>query len=223
MGILISGFHYSQHTGNVGVSTTEPTRTLDVNGNVRLTNTTEKTENAAFEQLVAADSNGNVDIITFPAVAQSDLVNLEVKKNIYLGTKTENTKECSCGSITFRFNGNKAEFKLNDPEVFTVNSFTNFNLSYGIKRFINNNQPDTGNGPGYSYDNKTVSITNSNYGTWKTLDDTVFATTPNNIRTYTIVLPKLPNLYRLTFSIFNNTSSQNIYGLVCEKFYTENI
>lgn len=206
---------------NVGINTNTPQRRLDINGNLKVTKLADKSKDANSSFLLAADrTNGNVDYIDINALQQTSRNNMEVSRSIYNGTAPDSNKECSCGEIVLRFNGANAEFKLKSEEVFTNNNVNDFKISYGIKRF---------SGSTYSYVNKPeVSFTRNNtalsthYNKYRLLDDVTF-TTSNSIRIYTLVLPKQANLYRITLSRFSNTSTQQTYSLICEKFYLQNV
>lgn len=202
----------------VGINIKDPQRTLDVNGNLRVTNIVDKSTIAGTDHLIAANrQNGNVDYIDVKSLQQSGKNNMEVGRSIYNATTADANKECNCGDIIVRFNGNKAEFKLKTTDVFTSNGETNFNLSYGIKRF---------SGSSYSYVNKTnVAFQNVNnqaldyYNKYRNLDDIDF--TDSMIGIYTLVLPKQDDLYRITMGRFSNSSTTRTYSLICEKFYLQ--
>lgn len=206
---------------NVGINTNTPTRTVDVNGNLRITELQNRTNNSNYNYLLSANKiNGNIDYINISSLLQSEKNNMEVSRTIYNGSTADNTKECSCGDITFRFNGANSEIKLSNETVFASNGVNNLNLSYGIKRFTGNS---------YGYQNKTnVAFTNNNpalasyYNKYRNLDDTAFDTN-NSIRVYTIVLPKQGNLYKLTLSRLQNTSTTVNFALICEKFYVQEL
>ncbi|KMQ60120.1 hypothetical protein ACM46_17935 [Chryseobacterium angstadtii] len=50
-------------SAQVGINTTTPTRTLDVNGNLRVRTQTNQSANAVYDNVQIADANGNVDYI----------------------------------------------------------------------------------------------------------------------------------------------------------------
>lgn len=203
---------------NVGIDTSSPTRTLDINGNLRITNLQDKSNTPGTDFLLAANrQNGNVDYIDLKSLQQSNKNNMEVARSIYNATAADISKECSCGDIVVRFNGLKAEFKLKTTDVFTSNNVNSFNLSYGIKKFA---------GTAYSYADKTgVNFQTTTptgatyYNKFRNLDDNDFGN--STIGIYTLVLPKQANLYRITLSRFNNTSTITTFGLICEKFYLQ--
>lgn len=140
----ISGF-----SQNVGIGTTTPTRSLDVNGDFRITKTTDKTNAATHKSLLATDKNtGNVDYISIPSLDQSDAKNVEIAKTIYISNSPIDTKICSCGELSFyvKNSDNKPYFKLNSTESFdilnagqTTPPITSFTIGYGTKTWIGTN------------------------------------------------------------------------------------
>lgn len=199
-----------------GIDTNIPTRKLDINGDVRISTTNDVTNNASYDRIVTGhNATGNIDYINISAIAQSETNNVEVKRVVYNSSLPDESKECSCGDITFRINNlDTAEIKLNSLTTFVTNgNISNFNLGYGIKRWINNS---------YNFVNRTIAFTDLNYSTYQSLDPAIFTTGPNyTVRIYTIVPPKQNNLYRLTLSRISNTSTNFTYGLICEKFYIQ--
>ena len=204
----------------VGINTTDPKRMLDVNGNLKIVNLSDKKPEVSYRKILAADeNNGNVDYISFPSINQNETKNVEITRSIYLGIAPDNTKVCSCGEISFYLNSDRnAYFKLNSTKVFTSNeNATSVTLAYGSKRWETQ---------AYTYKDiigKTFS--NTNFGTYQIMDSTGF-TLDNTTSIYTIVLPKQNNMYRLTISALknsNNATNTNIYSLICEKFYTQSL
>ncbi len=200
---------------NVGINTENPTRKLDVNGDVRVTALPNVSGNANYPMILSADrNNGNVDDVTAESFMQSDVNNVEVKRSIYNAAAADDNRECSCGNMTFRINSsNLAEIKLNSDNIFMSLNTTAFELDYGIKRWTSTY---------YNYFNDTVNFTTSNYSTYQMLDPEYFNSN-NTIRIYTIILPKQNNLYRLTLSKLVNTPTNNTFSLICEKFYIQNL
>lgn len=204
----------------VGINTSEPTRSLDVNGNLKVVELSNKTGVTDYRKIAVANaSNGNVDYMTFPSINQNETKNVEVTRTIYLGSNPDNNKTCSCGEITFYLNSNrKAYFKLNSDKVFKTNSnASSIILAYGVKRWDSQS---------YNYQDISNKIfTTGNFGTYQTLDSSDLSAN-NSIRIYTIVLPNQNNLYRITLSSLLNSNSltnPNIYSLICEKFYTQTL
>lgn len=216
---------YSQ---KVGIGTTSPERTLDINGNLKVEKTTDKTDNTEYRFLLAANkNNGDIDYITIPALDQNDNKNVEVAKNIYISNTPIDSKTCSCGELTFKIDSdNLTKFKLNSLKSFEAASVgetsavTSITLGYGAKSWVSSD---------YAYKDITEKIiTTNNFNVYRELDNVAFGTgNIGEIKIYTIVLPKQNNLYRLTLSrLINgvvNSVTNHQYGLMCEKFYVKEI
>ncbi|WDF46008.1 hypothetical protein PQ459_13985 [Chryseobacterium sp. KACC 21268] len=221
LSIFISGLFIAQNT-NVGIDTNSPTRKLDVNGNLRVTNTTSVTNNPSYDRIVTANnSTGDIDYISIPSIFQTNTNNVEVRRFVYLAQTPVTANECSCGDMTFRINNNNnPEFKFNSTTVFiTNNNITSFDLGYGIKRWTD---------AAYTYNNRTVTLNTTNYSTYQILDATAFPasnnTAGNTVRIYTIIPPKQNHLYRITLSRTNNNSTVTYaYALICERFYMQTL
>lgn len=207
--------HIASQNQNVGINTDNPTRTLDVNGNLRVTGIPDVTGNVNYPNILSINkNNGNIDYVKPSAFMQSDINNVEVKRSIYIASAPDPTKECSCGDIKFRINdSNTAEFKLNSNSVFTSNNTSTFDLDYGIKRWTSTY---------YNYFNDTITFTSANYSNYQTLDPELFNSS-NTVRIYTIILPKQNNLYRLTITRILNTPVAHTFSLICEKLYIETL
>ena len=76
----MGGFIHSY--SQVGIGTETPTRMLDVNGNIRVTQLNDKTNTVDFEQLVAADANNNIDKVSKPSLIDDGTKQVEIVKNI---------------------------------------------------------------------------------------------------------------------------------------------
>lgn len=55
----------------VGINTTVPTRVLDINGNVRVRNTIDKSSDVLFDRVLVSDSNGNIDYVQKKSLNQN--------------------------------------------------------------------------------------------------------------------------------------------------------
>ena len=218
--ILATKLFYSQ---NVGIDTSIPIRTLDINGDLKIKTTNLVTGNTNYTKIVSANKNTEeVDYLgIFSVNALDDKNNVDVKRSLYLAAAPVTANECQCGDFTFRLNTSGfPEFRLNSNTVFlTNNNISSFKLGYGVKRWTGNS---------YNYVNRSVDFTSSDYLTYHSLDDLSFPTTDdasgNTIRIYTIVPPKQNKLYKVT--ILRNKNSNNnvyLYGIVCERFFMQSI
>ncbi|KFC19656.1 hypothetical protein [Chryseobacterium sp. FH1] len=213
--IVLSGMSAFSQTQNVGINTDNPERKLHVNGDLRVTSLPDVTGDNAYPKILSVNkNNGDVDHISTSAFMQSDVNNVEVKRNVYISTTPDNAKECSCGDMTFRINSNNtAEFKLNSTATFTTNNITEFELDYGIKRWTSTY---------YNYFNDTVTFTADNYAQYHILDPDGFDSN-DTVRIYTLILPRQNNLYRLTLSRLANSAVNHTFSLICEKFYIQSL
>lgn len=220
--ILISSKFFAQ---NIGIGTTTPTRNLDINGNLKVTKTADKTNDTNFKYLLATDKNtGNLDFITIPALDQNESKNVEISRNIYIQNSPLDSETCSCGEISFyiKNSDNKTYFKLNSLKSFEIASegestpVNTITLGYGVKKWIGTN---------YTYSDITGKVfTTSNFANYQEIEAASFILTDaSDIRVYTIVLPKQHNLYRLTISKLSNTPTIKQFSLICEKFYIKEI
>ena len=208
---------------NVGINTAEPSRKLDVNGNLKVSSIPVKTGNVDYSRILHSDkTSGKIDYILISDIFKAPNNNSDVQRKIYLADTPVTANECTCSDLTFRINNNNtAEFKLNSNTIFTTNNnATQFVMGYGIKRWSNNS-------PEYTYQNGSTTFTSTNYNTYQTLDATLFpSSTDNTIRIYTIVPPNQKTLYRVTLTKnTNNDSGTNkyLYGIICERFSMQSL
>lgn len=211
--ISLSSIFYSQ-TGNVGINTNTPTRTLDVNGDLRLKKGIDKSTDPTYKQLLAVDNEGNVDKIKFSALLQNENVNVETKRTVYIATNPDASKVCSCGDITFYADAGGLKYKLNSNTLLTSTNSVEVKIMFGAKRYLDI-------APGYTHSNLQTTFSTANFGTFQNLD--TVGPAGYGAKLYTIILPKQNNMYRLTFTNNKNTATSNIYGLICEKFYIQPI
>ena len=217
----------------VGIGTETPTRTLDINGNLRIRELDNKTTSgdASYSHLLSAkdddkdasnniiSKHGELGKVSFTSLLQSSSNNLEVKRVIYQGD-VDKTQECSCGILSIFLDQSAATsqqiypfVRLNYLSIFDNNNTDSFGLNYGQKKYI-----DTS----YIYDNHNITFDKTGgIEPYNKLDDLKFD--GNTIRIYTIILPGGNNLYRLTISRFLTNPTTYINSLICEKFYVQQI
>lgn len=193
----------------VGIGTEEPTRMLDINGNLRVSTLSNKTNNVNFEELLAANADYNIDKVSKPSIIDDGTRQVEIVKNIYNATAPNNTRITDCGKLMFRINASKIEMKLKE----SISS--NLVMNYGGKRWgqisasINNS---------YSYRNLSVTFTSSDWNTYKDIDPT-FTLREGAYLNYHFIIPGDGDLYRLTVSQLKNNATNSNYSLICERFY----
>lgn len=89
--LLVSSNVLSQ----VGVNTQNPTRDLDINGNLRIANTTLKTEESNYNKVLVTDKNGNVDYWDKnKLLAKMEELPIEVKKLYFSNAPDPKKKNC---------------------------------------------------------------------------------------------------------------------------------
>ena len=218
----------------VGIGTETPTRTLDINGNLRIRELDNKTTSgdASYSYLLIAkdddkdasnniiSKHGEIDKIPISALIQSSTNNVEVKKTIYQGD-VDKTKECSCGILSVFLDQSTDTnqsiipyVRLNYVSIFDNNDTDSFGLNYGQKKYI---------GAQYFYSNDEITFDRARgIEAYNKLDKQNFDT-GNTVRIYTIILPGGNNLYRFTISRFLTSPTTYINSLVCEKFYVQQI
>lgn len=112
----------------VGINTDDPTRTLHVNGNLKIRQLEDKSKDFSYNKILATDSEGNVDYVTHESllpVPDEFTSNKEVYNSIY-GSRNggaDNSKFVSCGKFDFRFNtssGTTSDVQLRLKETPTV-------------------------------------------------------------------------------------------------------
>ncbi|MBO6212364.1 hypothetical protein [Algoriella sp.] len=217
----------------VGIGTETPSRMLDINGDLRIRQLDDKTDNTdeSYRYLLSAKDdeknqadvvtkvNGQVDKISFPSLLQSSSNNVEVKKIIYRGD-ADKTKKCSCGDLTIYLDKSSVNtdilsfIHLNSTDVFVNNNAESITLKYGQKKYT---------GTAYTYADDGITFTKSRGTEAYNQLDTSNLNSGNTVRIYTIVLPGENNLYRFTVSRFLNNSTTYINSLICEKFYIQSI
>ena len=210
----MGGFIHSY--SQVGIGTETPTRMLDVNGNIRVTQLNDKTNTVDFEQLVAADANNNIDKVSKPSLIDDGTKQVEIVKNIYNSTTANNTKITSCGLLMFRLkeggSGPVVEMRLRDAIT------SDLNLKYGGKRW---GQISATTNNSYSYRNLTNTFTALNWNTYKNIDPS-FILRQGAYLNYHFIIPGDGDLYRITVSRLNNDNTRSNYALICERFYKNN-
>jgi len=214
--LLVSGFIKAQ----VGIGTEEPTRTLDVNGNLRVTRTVDKTNSVDYGFLLAADTNSNnIDKISIPAIIDDGMRQVEIVKNIYNSTTADVSKITSCGKLEFRLNPVNTSTSTTEvrfrENVFLDYTLTTLSLKFGGKRWGRTSETILAD---YSYRNLTITFNPSNWNTFQNID-TTFLLRQGAYLNYHFIIPQDGDLYRLTVSRLKNNATLDNFSLICERFY----
>jgi len=204
---------FSTSYAQVGIGTNEPTRMLDVEGNLKVTTLNDETNDVNFEELLAANAENNIDKVSKPSIIDDGTKQVEIVKNIYNATAVDNTKVTDCGKLMFRLNNNKVEMRLKDEIT------SNLTMTYGGKRW---GQISSDKNNEYSYRNLSVTYTVNDWNTYKDIDKS-FTLRQGSYLNYHFIIPGDGDLYRLTVSQLKNDETKSNYSLICERFYKINI
>lgn len=193
----------------VGIGTETPTRLLDINGNLRVANLQDKTNSADYTYVLAADDDNNIDKVSIPAIIEDATKQVQIVKNIYNATTTDNTRIVQCGKLSFRLENSKIYMKLNNEPTSAI-SFV-----YGSKRWGAISASTT---TGYSYSNLTLNFSTADWNTYKNID-TTFSLREGAFVNYHFIVPGDGDMYRITASQLKNDDKTSNYSLICERFY----
>lgn len=207
---LITSIVYSQ----LGINTAEPTRALDVNGNIRIQSLENKENDAAYDRVLVTDINGNVEAIPITDLKGEIGGNaMENKHLYYTGTEPDNAKILTCGKFQFSFGTPLDPTKNLDIR---MNLFDNpsqdTNIYYTLFR-------KWGDQAAKYYKSYYLSFTGLNYQVPQQLSSGL---DQNEFGEIYITYPAEKNYYRVSFIGRQNHKvdevMQNSYTIVCEKF-----
>lgn len=212
--ILISGLAFSQ-TGKVGIGTTTPERTLDIAGNLKVSNLEDSSNKNTYDKILVANSNGNVDYILKKDLLPTDFTpNKEVHNAIYNMPVGEGNpaKIVKCGKFKFRFNSGSTsniQFALNEAPPADTNVYMSMEQNWSGNGFQffqgtanNNTNPFT--------------FTPTNYGTFQNFAEANVVNSEQNIMHFQY--PGDLSFYRLIIYRVQQSSSSYDFVATCEKF-----
>ncbi|WP_282628503.1 hypothetical protein [Empedobacter sedimenti] len=130
--ILLSLLTCTYSFGQVGINTEEPTRMLDVAGDLILTDVKDKTNTPEYTEILAANAVNEIDKVSKPSIIEDATRQVEIVKNIYNATSADITRETDCGDLVFRINGSSVELRLKEVPV------NDYKLTYGGKKMGTN-------------------------------------------------------------------------------------
>ncbi|WP_313374339.1 hypothetical protein [Chishuiella sp.] len=156
--------------GGVGINTETPERSLDVNGNLRITSFQDKTEDDNFKNIIIANSTGNIDKQSESSMFQTPEQQVETERIIYYSSiGGDSNKEAKCGKFSFIIDENNiAKFKL------LANPEKNTEIQYGLRRLerriklIGGHSANTGDGE-YYYTNFKKTFTTDNWDVYQNI------------------------------------------------------
>ncbi|MFV0223420.1 hypothetical protein OBK16_13385 [Empedobacter falsenii] len=164
--LLLQTITYGQ--GGVGINTESPERSLDVNGNMRVTVFQNKTNDDNFKEILISNNNGDIDRQSKSSIFQSTEQQVEQQRAIYYSNNGGDvTKEARCGKFSFAINKeNIALIKL------IIKPSKNTYVNYGLRRLerrvklVGGHSANTGNGD-YYYTNESRSFTTENWNVYQ--------------------------------------------------------
>ncbi|WP_154662251.1 hypothetical protein ACF3NR_06800 [Vaginella massiliensis] len=199
----------------VGIQTDQPTRMLDINGDLKVRVLKDKSsEIDSYSQVLVTDTNGNIDAINITDLKyQIKEEIIENKRLFYTDLKPNANEKLTCGRFQFSFRPSTSSNKnldimmnlLDDPKKEVTTYYTLFrkwgdvNLKY------------------YKANGKTFN--SSNYTQTQLLCPQLDV---NSTGEFYISYPGEANYYRVTFlgrpNYTNNGNTYNSYTITCEKF-----
>lgn len=211
-GFLASTQFYAQdvESSRMGINTETPTRAMDINGKLKITKFQNKGTDPQYKDIVVADSDGDVDRSPKHAINQTQDLQIEVAKNVFLATGNEanaKVEEVTIGPFKFALNKGVPSMKLAKQPQGTVS------IQYGLKRMTRQsnleggNSFNTGNG-NYLYDNYTLSFNASTWNNYQRILSTNASESTFHKRDFYrfhLIYPGEPYLYRVTFIRIQNS------------------
>lgn len=215
--ILLSCFIFFSGilSAQVGINTANPKRTLDVEGNLRVRELTDKSQAPSYNKILVVNPDGNIDYINkqdLQPVKDEFTADKQVLNNIYSTTtgKAEDTKFVSCGKFDFAFRNIGAntniQYRLKNTPTSDVTVYITLEQNYSSN--------------GYQFQvptaGKTFTSTTNNFGDLPTYGANIVNSELNVLY---LLYPGESNLYRLTFYRLDQTTPKtNDFVTVCEKF-----
>ena len=215
--ILLSCFIFFSGilSAQVGINTANLKRTLDVEGNLRVRELTDKSQAPSYNKILVVNPDGNIDYINkqdLQPVKDEFTADKQVLNNIYSTTtgKADDTKFVSCGKFDFAFRNIGAntniQYRLKNTPTSDVTVYITLEQNYSSN--------------GYQFQvptaGKTFTSTTNNFGDLPTYGANIVNSELNVLY---LLYPGESNLYRLTFYRLDQTTPKtNDFVTVCEKF-----
>jgi len=224
--LLLSTFVLSQ----VGINTDQPTRTLHVEGNLKVAEIDDVSNLSNYSKVLVSDADGNVDYVNRKDLLPKfeGAINKEVINAIYSNTTSNGipANQVTCGKFAFNF--------ANDPKS-PISFKPAENPGNTIRVFVSMEQNYVYNGPGFQFFQGTssnsaatnyfefiVNKTDSTKDTWNVFRS--FAEGALELQEQNIFYFQYPNdpyFYRLIVykveNVIGSTSSFD-FVIACEKF-----
>ena len=222
---LVTTVLFQLNYAQVGINTPNPTRTLHVQGDLKIRQIADVAAESAYDRILAEDADGNIDYLLksnlLPTTSDPNEANKEVYSQLY-SQETENgdpNKILKCGKFYFLFDSgvdSRIKFRLID------------NPETAVDIFMSMEQNWDGNGfqffQGHAYnDPSTVPFvfTPENYNVPQEFAEANVADSEQNVMHFQY--PNDPNFYRLTIyrvkqKIGNPVKNTWDFAVTCEKF-----
>ncbi len=219
----------------VGIETNAPERTLDVNGNLRITIQEDKPIDPHYTDVLIAEQSGNVDRRSKMSLALTDEQQIETIKNIYYSPKG--------GIIERSVRCGKYEITLNAENVALIRSTQpisdKITINYGLRRLerrVNLTGSTENTGTGDYYDKKfEITFTKDNWNTYQQIyGDSKKAMINNDAYRLHVVDSETGDFYKIDLTrIINrdedwsptdtrNTKASGIRAIICERHFNIN-
>lgn len=198
---------HAQVSDKVGINTTQPTKDLDINGNLKIRDLQDKSEDSQYNRILVSDENGNIE-----SASRTDVKNqiesqiIETQKLKYLSTDADASQTMKCGRFSFRFSSSGyPQISLNDPDNTTI-------YYYILKSvYVDYSSYST---------TQNLNFTISNYNTFQNMG----SLEESQLGEYYITYPNVENYYKVIARIRKNyvdpstSQTTNSYAITCEKF-----
>ncbi|MDK7373943.1 hypothetical protein QP519_00055 [Weeksella virosa] len=213
---------FSVSWAQVGINTDQPTRDLHVEGDLRVRDLQNKSEVSAYDKVLAADKDGNIDYIDKEILkpdlsGQTDKI---VQNNLYYTTngRPDNTKTLTCGKFEFAFirewyeTVTYVKFRLTERPQSTVNIYITFEQNY----------PAINTADGFQYEASATSTKNFTTSNWNRFQSIPTTTSQGEIadgeyNELYVIYPNIGEFYRVTFyRLLQNEKSYFVN--TCEQF-----
>lgn len=206
--IFISLYSYSQ----VGIGTTNPSRMLHVNGDIKIRNLQFKASDSNYSRVLAIDNQGNIDYVDKSSITPESNGNVDkvIVNNTYTtsGGTPINTESVKCGKFEFSFisnsNTGNVRFRLTDAPAQTVRVYTTFEQNWD------------GNGFQYQASSTTKEFTTANNYIDVPFDGQAQIANGEYNELY-LSYPKEQDFYRVSFYRVQQNST-TYWVTACEKF-----
>lgn len=206
----------------VGINTQQPTKTLDINGDLRVRNLEKKSADPNYNKVLVTNANGDIEFWDKAAI-QTEMKGTEVENKImYFSSSPSGDLVVPCGKFKLRYSSNT------EPQIQLVTAPTSTQTIF-FSRIRKVNSSDNTFGAANSKrsirTNETVSIATNN--NWVNIGSVSNLTDANGgkyavdyLDEYYMSFPGENYLYRITFLArkMATTPAANSYSMLCEKF-----